>query len=83
MVENSLQAEIFVAKIEFLIPLFFILQLLQVKKVNYSLRPSKNPLAKRRAVSTSLSLFLLGDLGRQHRCIVSHLLSLVQLLLGF
>ena len=47
MVKDSLQAEVFVAKIELLIYLFVVLQLSQIKEFDYSLGAFEYPLAVR------------------------------------
>ena len=62
MIEHCLQAEVFIAEVELLVGLLFVLDFTQVEDIYYTLWAFEHPLTVRCTVAGSLSLFSIGNL---------------------
>lgn len=65
VIEHCLQAEVFIAEVELLIGLLFVLYFTQVEDIHYTLWAFENPLTIGGTVARALSLLSIGNLGWQ------------------
>ncbi len=62
VIEHCLQAEVFIAEVELLVGLLFVLHFTQVEDIHYTLWAFENPLTIGCTIARALSLLSIGNL---------------------